>query len=228
MTNVLLTLLPVVAAIVGAAIAARLSPGPRLVSGLRHFAAGVVFAAAAAEILPDVMHGASPVPTIVGGVLGLGIVLAVKQTEEIIEGSTGLLVAVGIDVLIDGIVLGVAFAAGQKAGLLLTIALTLEILSLGLVLTGSLLESVTSRLRVLLLVSGVSLLLPIGALVGGPATLLPAPVFTGFLSLGLVALLYLVTEELLVEAHETKDTPLIRSMFFIGFLALLVLEEFIG
>ena len=40
-----------------------------------------------------------------------------------------------------------------------------------------------------------------------------------------MALLYLVTEELLVEAHESPDTPLISSMFFIGFLGLLLLEE---
>ena len=42
---------------------------------------------------------------------------------------------------------------------------------------------------------------------------------------GLMALLYLVTEELLVEAHEKPDTPLISSMFFIGFPGLLLIEE---
>jgi ZIP family zinc transporter len=41
----------------------------------------------------------------------------------------------------------------------------------------------------------------------------------------LIALLYLVTEELLVEAHEQPDTPLVASMFFVGFLALLMIEE---
>mgnify|MGYP000439235608 CR=1 FL=1 len=45
---------------------------------------------------------------------------------------------------------------------------------------------------------------------------------------GTAALLYLVTEELLVEAHEKPDTPLISSMFFVGFLALLTLEEMMG
>ena len=35
-------------------------------------------------------------------------------------------------------------------------------------------------------------------------------------------------EELLVEAHEKPDTPLISSMFFVGFLALLTLEEMMG
>ena len=40
-----------------------------------------------------------------------------------------------------------------------------------------------------------------------------------------MALLYLVTEELLVEAHERPDTPFISAMFFVGFLGLLLIEE---
>ncbi len=40
-----------------------------------------------------------------------------------------------------------------------------------------------------------------------------------------MALLYLVTEELLVEAHGRPDSPLINAMFFVDFLGLLILEE---
>ncbi|NWP75002.1 transporter, partial [Escherichia coli] len=57
---------------------------------------------------------------------------------------------------------------------------------------------------------------------------LPPVVIAGFLSFGLMALLYLVTEELLVEAHARRDTPLISAMFFIGFLVLLLIEEALG
>lgn len=47
--------------------------------------------------------------------------------------------------------------------------------------------------------------------------------------LWLIALLYLVTEELLVEAHEGgKETPFATAMFFAGFLLLLLLEEGLG
>ena len=44
------------------------------------------------------------------------------------------------------------------------------------------------------------------------------------LSFGCAALLYLVTEELLVEAHEEIETPVQTAMFFLGFIALLVTE----
>ncbi len=68
-------------------------------------------------------------------------------------------------------------------------------------------------------------MLPLGAAAAIPVALLSPVMIAGFLSFGLMALLYLVTEELLVEAHEKPDTPLISSMFFIGFLGLLLIEE---
>ena len=55
---------------------------------------------------------------------------------------------------------------------------------------------------------------------------------TGFglevvLSFGAAALLYLVTEELLTEAHEVPETPWLTAMFFVGFLSLFLLEMLI-
>lgn len=82
-----------------------------------------------------------------------------------------------------------------------------------------------SKLAVIGTVGGVSLALPFGALLASPASLLPEMWFTALLALGLVALLYLVTEELLVEAHEVEDTPVTTAMFFVGFLGLLLIEE---
>ncbi len=43
-----------------------------------------------------------------------------------------------------------------------------------------------------------------------------------------MALLYLVTEELLVAAHEQPEVPLVSVMFVVGFLALLMIEEVLG
>lgn len=60
------------------------------------------------------------------------------------------------------------------------------------------------------------LLLPMGALLGTLASGLPHSVITGLFAFALVALLYLVTEELLVEAHEAPEGPVVTSMFFIA------------
>ena len=44
------------------------------------------------------------------------------------------------------------------------------------------------------------------------------------LSFGAAALMYLVVEELLTEAHEVQETPLITVAFFAGFVSLYLLE----
>jgi ZIP family zinc transporter len=45
----------------------------------------------------------------------------------------------------------------------------------------------------------------------------------GLLSFGCAALLFLVTEELLIEAHASADTAVTTTMFFVGFLIFLLL-----
>ena len=222
------TLIPAAAAVVGAAVAVNLRPGPVLFSAIQHFAAGVVFAAAAGEILPDVKHAGSPWAMLVGGALGVAAMLLVRILEKRVKGPAGLMSVTGIDILVDGLVLGIAFAAGAKAGILLTVALTIEVLFLGLTVANELGEGGASKGKVVGLTAALVLLLPLGALLGGPVGSLPAAVQAGFLSFGLIALLYLVTEELLIEAHETEDRPWVTAMFFAGFLLLLLLDGMIG
>lgn len=225
MAAVMFTFIPLAAVILGSLVAVTRRPSASFISAMQHLAAGVVFAAAAVEILPQVMHEASPVATFVGGAMGIIIMLSLKALEGRAKGPVAMLSAVGVDILIDGLVLGLAFIAGAKAGLLLTVALTLEVLFLGLTVTAELGETVKSKARILAITAGIALLLPVGAALATPVAFLSPVYVTGFLSFGLMALLYLVTEELLVEAHEKPDTPFISAMFFVGFLGLLLLEE---
>ena len=222
------TLIPAAAAILGAAIAANLRPGAVLVSAIQHLAAGVVFAAAAGEILPDLKTVGSPWATLVGGAVGVAAMLGVRMLERRAAGPVGLLTVTGIDILVDGLVLGIAFASAARAGFLLTVALTVEVLFLGLTVASELGEGGASKWKVVGATAGLVLLLPLGALLGGPVGSMPAPVQGGFLAFGLIALLYLVTEELLVEAHESEDRPWVTAMFFVGFLLLLLLDELVG
>lgn len=223
--RVIIPLIPVLAVLAGALVSLWRRPGPRLTSAIQHFAAGVVFAAAAVEILPQVKHEGALVPTAVGGILGVGLMLAIKALEEHWKGPVAMLAAVAIDLLVDGVVLGLAFLAGEKAGLLLGFALTLEVLFLGLTLTEELADAVRSKARIVAIAVAISLLLPVGTLIAAPVGQLSPEIVTGFLAFGLMALLYLVTEELLVEAHARPDNATISAMFFVGFLGLLLLEE---
>lgn len=225
MTAIAYTFVPTLTVILGSLIAFFRRPGASFVSTMQHLAAGLIFAATAIEILPQVTHLADPVATLFGGALGVGTMLALKSLEGRFSGPLAFVAAIGLDILIDGLVLGLAFVTGAKAGILLTIALTLEVLFIGLTLTAKLGAVMTSRLRVIAIVSALALLLPFGAALSVPVAALPPSYIAGFLTFGVMALLFLVTEELLVEAHERPDTAFNSAMFFVGFLALLTIEE---
>ena len=79
MQALLYTLVPLVAVIAGAAYASWRRPGPAFTAGVQHLAAGVVFAAAAGEILPALKHTVSPVAVLLGGALGVVLMLAIKR-----------------------------------------------------------------------------------------------------------------------------------------------------
>lgn len=135
------------------------------------------------------------------------------------------LAVVGIDVFVDGILIGICFAEGGSAGPLLDVALTTELHGLGVALAPSLQSNKRSTRRVTTTVGAVTLLIMIGGLLGTSLLnhLSPGPL-SAVLAFATVALLYLVTEELLSEAHETPDTPLLTSMFLAGFPAILLLS----
>lgn len=226
---VLFTLIPVVATIAGGAIAAYRPPGKNMTSYVQHFAAGVVLAAVAGELLPDVVEsGRFLFAVILGFALGLASMLGVKLLSARVvqgEGSTSLVATAGVDIFIDGLVIGIGFVAGGGAGTLLILALTVELLFLGLSVAASLGESGASPGRVIGTTSGLALLVMVGAaasviLLGGASE----GVVTAVLAFGSVALLYLVTEELLVEAAEGEETAWDAAILFLGFLLVLVIE----
>ncbi|HKQ05626.1 MAG TPA: transporter [Blastocatellia bacterium] len=226
-------LLPVAATITGATLATFKPPGPMLRSYIQHFAAGVVFSVVAVELLPDVVREHAPLQVIIGFALGVAVMVGIRSVTAKVEQKTeqvesrwpvAMLVAVGVDVLVDGFLIGIGFAAGAKEGKLLTLALTVELLSLGLAVCATLGKGGTARGKAILTTSLLGLLIVVGATVG--ATLLSAiseKTLEVVLSFGLAALLFLVTEELLVEAHEEPETPLTTATFFAGFLLFLVL-----
>lgn len=223
MTALLYTIAPVTAALLGALVTAVYPPSAWLRSVVQHLAAGVVFAAAAVEILPDVLRAHAPLPTLIGTVLGVAAMVLLQKAGDRFSGPVGLTIAATADVFIDGFVLGLSFLHGAREGLLLTIALTLELLFLGLSVAASL--GSATKAKVFAVTAGVVVALPIGTAAGLMLDGLPTNTLTSFYAFGLIALLYLVTEELLKEAHEIEDTALMPIAFFAGFIGLIFLEE---
>ncbi|MCE1235764.1 MAG: transporter [Hyphomicrobiales bacterium] len=219
------TVIPIFAAVLGGLLTLLRRPSHTTISAIQHFAAGIVFSAAAVEILPHLKHEGALWPIVVGGGLGVAAMLGLKSIGERTEGKIGLVALIASDLLIDGVVLGLAFQAGAKAGLLLTIALTIEVLFLALSVAAELGDAPERRWRNVATTAALALMMPVGVLLSSPLSAAPETIITGAFAFGLVALLYLVTEELLVEAHESGDTPFATALFFVGFLALLILED---
>lgn len=228
-TVLLFALAPVVTMALGGVIAAFRAPGPRLGSALQHFAAGVVFAALAVELLPDIVHRDAPLAALGGFAAGvllmLGIRLAGRRAENSGGGSLSMTLVVGTDVLIDGLLIGLAFAAGAKEGTLIAIALAIELLSLGLATAASLMRGGAGRTRTIASMLALAALPMIGAVAGNVLLRdLRGGWMEAVLALAAATFLYLVTEELLVEAHEVPEAPWMTAVFFAGFVGLLMLD----
>ena len=224
---------PVATATAGGFAAAYRPPGAAVRSGVQHFAAGLVFAAAATELVPDLSHEHHRIAIAVGVAVGLALMLAVEFLParllgpERADSPASALTAIGIDVFIDGLLIGIGFARGGHTGVLLTAALTVELAFLGLAIAVALQNAGSSRATVIATTFGLSLLVAAGGILGATALAhLSGATLTATLAFGTVALLFLVTEELLAEAHERPDTPLLTAMFFVGFLAMLLASTF--
>lgn len=228
----LFSLLPVLTMVAGGIVAVVKKPGGNVRSLILHFAAGVVFSVVAVEILPDVIKNHSTTQAIIGFVLGFVVMVGIRRLTEAdgskINASVGklpmsLLLAIGVDIFIDGLLLGIGFSAGNTEGILLAIALSIELLSLGMASATELSNNGINRMKSVKLILFLALVFFISAVLG--ASLLhnlPHKAMEVVLSFALSALLFLVTEELLTEAHEEKETIWHTSSFFIGFLIFLI------
>jgi zinc transporter, ZIP family len=214
------TLIPCAGILAGCLFSVATAPAARMISAFQHFAAGVVFAAVAVELLPQVEGLHAPISMIVGFCLGVATMLAAKLVFE----NAGIIVPVAIDLFIDGVLIAVGFVAGVSGGMVLLTGLTLETLALGLSTTPALLRSGLARARVIMLMAAMAVVVLLGAAVGHVIAAQQGSLLAGILGFGVAALLYLVTEELLTEAHEAPDTPIVTATFFAGFLLPLMIE----
>lgn len=226
-------LIPAATMLAGAAAGSWRTPSTRVRSALHHLAAGGLLAAAAGELVVELASEHHLAALALGFAAGAIVMLLVRVVAERVEQAgggrglsavAGLLGAIGVDVFVDGVVVGIGFALGSSSGLVFVIAFAVEMAFLG----------VTAAVEIAATGGGKKLV------AAGPATL------AGFLVLGSIAghflgglsgfafetviafatavLIYLVAEELLVEAHEEKEAPLMAGFFFAGFLAILLLD----
>ena len=228
-------LLPSFGVIAGGILGATRQLSKLAQSGVQHFAGGVVFAAIATEIIPDVLHADTPIAALVGFCAGVVAMFGMRTLAEQLERRDrvnaiyplGFIAAVSIDCIIDGVVIGTGFAVGMRQGLLIAASLALEMFFLGLAIANTMRSSGVARWPTIAVCAGLAAVLAVSAVVG-LAALAGAPAFvkTTLLAFRSAELLYLVTEELLVRAHDLGETRMVTALFFLGFVAVFATELF--
>eukprot|EP01040_Poterioochromonas_malhamensis_P010505 gene10505-11436_t len=151
------------------------------------------------------------------------------------EGDTlpmGLVMPVCLDSFVDGFLIGISSVISIKAGIILSFANCLEMSFLGMAYSSRLKKCTGSTILarnialytpplIMLLASG------LGAALGSVVQDLPA-LFIGMVAFGAVALLFLVCNELLIEARLSQgddDYWFISIMVFIGIYLVLMLNH---
>lgn len=244
--QLLFVLGPALASLLAGLIATVRPASGKVRSAVLHFAGGVVFSVVAVELIPDLLREHAPVYTAVGFATGVAVMLGVRALLESKEADAdddepaeplaapgrversiipmAMLVAIGVDLAVDGVLLGIGFAAGAKEGRMLAFALATELVALALATVATLQRRGASRASALRILGGLLAVFVASAVAG---TLLLAHLsghaLVFVLAFGSAALLFLVTEELLVEAHEEKETAWMTATFFAGFLLFLVI-----
>ncbi|WP_216640910.1 hypothetical protein [Thermus scotoductus] len=170
------TAIPVAATLVGGTAAAYRPPSEGLQSFFQHFAAGVVLAAVAGEVLPEIDKLHDSLGIVLGFGLGVVLLLGLEgflRRYEAAESTpargfpTALVTIVAVDVFIDGVLMGSSFGAGERVGLLVTAALTVELLFLGLSPAAAMVAGGAAPRTVVAATGLIAVGLALGGLIGG-------------------------------------------------------------
>lgn len=197
---------------------------------VQHLAGGILLAVVIVELMPEARAADGLGSILLGLIAGAVVMVALKRfsrwMERRADGETsvaGLTVAAALDTGIDGLLIGAGFAADPRLGVVLALGLGVELSTLTL--------SVSSEMRRLRWS-----VLTTGAVVVGISCMLIAGAFTGLMVLGdrsgpvrafvlafaVIALVYLVTEELLARGREAHENATTAATFFGGLIATIV------
>lgn len=205
------------ATVIGAVIALGVGkPGPRLTALLLGFASGIMLFVVAIDLLPHAL-AAGRTRTAIGVILGI---LGCKLCDIIIANylrnspslygkrrhffRVGLMVALGIALhdLPEGLAIGAGFASSGAIGTSLAIAIGLHNIPEGLSVAVPLILGGASKWKMFGLCLSISLVTPLGAIMGSLASSLSSAFIGMMLAYAAGAMTYVVADELIPTAHE--------------------------
>lgn len=139
-----------------------------------------------------------------------------------------LVLAIAVDGAIDGLLIGIAISAGTSAAVMMAISLTVEMSFLGLTLATALKGQPRNK-SLIGAVTGPGFIM-IGSMIGGLLSegIENPLLLICLLSFGVSAVLFMVAEELLLEAHEDGEHVWwIDLQLYVGFYASIFMGKFI-
>ena len=221
--------------VLGGLLGSRLRPGKRFRAVVAHLVGGLVLGIAAADLMPAASDSGHPLALAIGFCLGFSLLLVINAVLEDPDDNSVqsrprpmllLMLPFLIDSLIDGLVVGISSKAAEQQWVIpVAVALEMGLATLGL---GTLLGRGAGRWRSRM--SGV--LMAVTYVIGLSVSLvitngLQGPALTGTLAFGTAALIYLVVEEVMKEAHARgeDDSGVVNVAFFIGLLCIWLLDS---
>ena len=226
--------LPAIALTAGGLLGGVIHPGLRWRGLIAHLVGGLVLGTAAAELMPAVSRNGHPVALVIGFCLGFSLMLVVNSAfdesiqrtkAKVSRSAIPLLLPFLIDSFIDGFVVGISDQVTDQ-GWVIPLAVSLEMgcAALGL---GSLLGRRGARRGNAFAGLLLAAIYGMGLITSEELnTWLQGAAFTAMLSFGTAALIYLVIEEVMKQAHAQgeDDSGVVNVAFFIGVLLVWVLE----
>ena len=212
----------------GGMLGSRIRPSSRVRAVVAHLVGGLVLGIAAANLMPAASNSGHTVALAIGFPLGFSLLLVInaflEQPDERQKHGRArpmlmlmlmLMLPFLIDSLIDGVVVGISSKAAEQQWVIpVAVALEMGLAPLGL---ATLIGRSANPWRSAL--SGA--LMAVTYLIGLSTSLLitnglQGPSLTGTLAFGTAALIYLVVEEVIKEAHSSgeDDSGLVNVAFF--------------
>lgn len=204
-------------------------PGPRLLSGLLGFAAGVMLAISFFDLMPEALEHGSLVTVAVGFLFGAGVMYALDRliphahvslnndltTENIPRTQVyskemlrvGYLVFFGLALhnLPEGLAIGAGLEASPQLGLYVAIAIALHNIPEGIAAAGILRAGGLSVVRILLLTLVIGLVTPIGAGLGLLFFQISPLFIAGGLAFAAGAMAYIASDELIPQSNKLNS-----------------------
>lgn len=231
--NILITIGPVVGIVVGAFLGSIFHPDKKTLSILRNLAAGLVLAALSIELTPKVTGAESwksKIAILSGIVIGALMMILIRTFSAKKDDKAEILASIGTDFFIDalliGIAIGVISGGKSKGGIIMALALGLEMF----ILTMSTVAGFKSNALHAIMVAGIFTLSVLAGIFFGifaASNFQSSFVICGMLAAGLSVLIWLVCEDLIAKNDpKILDSRIGATMLFLGFMLVVVMEWF--